>query len=54
MVVSRCKGKGCRRLVWFWQDSATLTLQLKNGKTKKVRLCMECGLKVIAAAGGNE
>ena len=54
MIVSRCKGKGCKRLVWFWQDNATLTLQLRNGKIKKVHLCIDCGLKVVSAAGGQE
>jgi hypothetical protein len=34
--------------VWFWQSKAAVTLTLKNGKKKKIRLCVDCGMRLAA------
>jgi len=43
MVVRKCAK--CGRLVWFWQNRGELELALKNGKSKTVCLCIDCGIK---------
>jgi RNase P subunit RPR2 len=45
--------KKCKRLVWFWQNSAKVTLALQGGKKRVVHLCFDCGLKIATEAQDN-
>jgi ribosomal protein S27E len=51
-MVHKCKI--CGRIVWFWQDKADIFVKLKNGKRKKIRLCIGCGMRLAEAAGNKD
>jgi AMMECR1 domain-containing protein len=51
-MVHKCKI--CGRIVWFWQDKADVFVKLKNGKRKKIRLCIGCGMRLAEAAGNKD
>jgi hypothetical protein len=40
----------CGKVVWFWQSSGTVKLKLKNGKRKRLHLCLRCGESLAAKA----
>jgi DNA-directed RNA polymerase subunit RPC12/RpoP len=48
------KCKKCGRIVWFWQSKAAATLTLKNGKKKKIRLCVDCGMLLLSGEQTDE
>ena len=47
MIVCRCKQ--CGRVVWFFHDKGEIKIELKNGKTKLFRLCIDCAIKLMNA-----
>jgi DNA-directed RNA polymerase subunit RPC12/RpoP len=48
MIVKRCIK--CGKLVWWFQDSGSITFALKSGGEKKVNLCIDCGIKIMNRA----
>jgi hypothetical protein len=40
----------CGRLVWFWQNDAAINLEFKNGKKKRLHLCLDCGVRLAEQA----
>jgi len=44
ILIHRCKK--CGKLVFPWQNCASITLTMKNGKKKVMRLCITCGEKI--------
>jgi len=44
VIVRKCAM--CGSLVWFWQSKGELTLELKNGESRTVHLCLGCGVKI--------
>jgi hypothetical protein len=40
----------CKKIVWFWQSSGAIDLNLKSGKKKRIHLCFDCAQDLMLKA----